>query len=85
MITQIDESAEREARIRKDEEFFMRLRAMGDADLAARLERGGTIFAPNPHYVLEAARRLRCIEDRIRNTVDAVLGRRRMETELKGG
>jgi len=42
-----------------DDGFFQWLRGLSDDELAARLERGGTVFAPNPHLVLEAARRLR--------------------------
>ena len=42
-----------------DEEFFKRLREMSNVELAEKLEVGGELFAPNPHYVLEAARRLR--------------------------
>jgi hypothetical protein len=54
---------------KRNEAFLKRLREMSNVDLAARLEAGGVFIAPNPHYVLEAARRLRCIEDRIRNAV----------------
>lgn len=49
---------------RRDMIFFKRLKTMSDAELAERLERGGTLWAPNPHYVLEAARRLRKIAKR---------------------
>ena len=45
-----------------DEEFFQQLRDMSNVDLAAKLAKGGTFFAPNPHYVLEAARRLKILE-----------------------
>ena len=38
------------------------LRDMSNADLAAKLEKGGMWSDPNPHYVLEAARRLRNLE-----------------------
>lgn len=54
---------------RRNDAFFKRLREMGDAELAAELERGGRFIAPNPHYVLEAARRLRGIDERIRRAV----------------
>lgn len=42
-----------------DEEFFQWLHGLSDDELAKQLEKGGTIVAPNPHLVLEAARRLR--------------------------
>ena len=42
-----------------DEEFMQMLADMTDVQLAERLEAGGKFFAPNPHYVLEAAKRLR--------------------------
>jgi len=41
-----------------DDEYFQWLHGLSDDELATRLERGGTMFAPNPHLVLEAARRL---------------------------
>lgn len=41
-----------------DDEFFQWLRGLSDDELATRLEKGGTLFAPNPHLVLEAAKRL---------------------------
>lgn len=37
--------------------FFENLRNMSDEELASRIE--NRLFAPNPHYVNEAARRLR--------------------------
>lgn len=42
-----------------DEEFFQWLHELSDDELAAQLEKGGMLVAPNPHLVLEAARRLR--------------------------
>lgn len=42
-----------------DEEFLKMLADMTDAQLADRLEAGGKVFAPNPNFVLEAAKRLR--------------------------
>lgn len=41
-----------------DDEFFQWLHELSDDELATRLERGGTLFAPNPHLILEAAKRL---------------------------
>ena len=41
-----------------DDEYLQWLHELSDDELATRLERGGTLFAPNPHLVLEAARRL---------------------------
>ena len=41
-----------------DDEYFQWLHGLSDDELATRLERGGPMFAPNPHLVLEAARRL---------------------------
>lgn len=41
-----------------DDEYFQWLRGLSDDELATRLEKGGTLFAPNPHLVLEAAKRL---------------------------
>lgn len=53
-------------RKRRDEAFRAKLKAMTDIELAEVLERGGTVVAPNPHYVIEAARRLkeRAFKDR---------------------
>ena len=43
----------------RDRIFREKLAALTDVELAEILESGGTFRAPNPHYVLEAARRLR--------------------------
>ena len=48
-----------------DDQFFKMLKDMTDVQLAERIERGGMIFAPNPHFVLEAARRLRANDSEI--------------------
>ena len=69
---------------KRNEAFLKRLREMSDADLAARLEAGGLFVAPNPHYVLEAARRLRCIEDRIRNAAADARCERRAGVDSPG-
>ena len=42
-----------------DEEFLKMIADMTDVQLAERLESGGKVFAPNPNFVLEAAKRLR--------------------------
>lgn len=42
-----------------DEEFLKMIADMTDAQLAERLEAGGKVCAPNPYFVLEAAKRLR--------------------------
>lgn len=42
-----------------NEEFLKNLHEMSDEELAGKLESGGKVFAPNPNYVLEAARRLK--------------------------
>lgn len=42
-----------------NEEFLKNLHEMSDDELADKLESGGKVIAPNPNYVLEAARRLK--------------------------
>lgn len=44
---------------RRNAAFTKRLMEMSNEELASYLEAGGTFVAPNPNYVLEAARRLR--------------------------
>ena len=58
MTAEMSESEKRDIE-RRNRIFFERLKTMSDAELAEKLESGGTFWAPNPHYVLEAARRLK--------------------------
>ena len=75
---------ERREIARRNAAFLKRLREMSDADLAAHLEAVGTFVAPNPHYVLEAARRLRCVDERIRDAVLEAMCRRRAGVDAPG-
>lgn len=75
---------ERREIVRRNAAFLKRLRTMSDADLAARLEAGGRFIAPNPHYVLEAARRLRCVDERIRDAVADARCERRAGVDAPG-